>query len=240
MMSVLKHFAPGVEYMQSIFLILSIIATLEISANEIRSIDFPFILPVSVEKTPLQLQIDKPLKTNKSVKENDDDNDGVTNRYDKCSQTPIGEKVDSNGCKPDSDKDGVFDVRDECPNTEVNFIVDEKGCPQIISLEVHFSKTSYKIASSYNQDIKKFANFLKDNQGYQVIIYGFTADQEGTLPSQELSQKRANAVMNVLMKHGVKLTKLTAIGMGSKNPVADNSTADGQAKNRRIEVELLK
>ena len=222
--------------MPFIFFILSLITTLGISAKEITSTDFPFILPISVEKAEVSLQID----TKKTLKEIDDDNDGVTNRYDKCPQTPVGEKVGFDGCKLDSDKDGIFDDKDECPDTKTNFIVDEKGCPQVISLKVYFIQANHTVSSAYQEDIKEFASFLKDNQSYQVIIYGFTADKEGATNHKELSQRRANAVMNTLIKHGVKLTKLTAIGMGAKNPIADNTTADGQAKNRRIEVELLK
>ena len=45
--------------------------------------------------------------------------------------------------------------------------------------------------------------------------------------------------MRVFIEHGVKLTRLTAIGMGIKNPIADNETSEGRAQNRRIEVELL-
>ncbi len=226
--------------MPVIFFILSLITTLDINAKEITSADFPFILPVSVEKIEVSVQADISLNTQKTEKEQDDDNDGVINRYDKCSQTPVGEEVDSNGCTPDSDKDGIYDDRDECPDTPTNFIVDENGCPQVISLKVYFIQANHTVSSAYQEDIKEFASFLKDNQSYQVIIYGFTADKEGATNHKELSQRRANAVMNTLIKHGVKLTKLTAIGMGAKNPIADNTTADGQAKNRRIEVELLK
>jgi OmpA-OmpF porin, OOP family len=70
------------------------------------------------------------------ITDNDKDNDGVKNKYDKCPDTPpttgtTGNKclVDKNGCYLDSDYDGVIDCNDECPNTPKGCKVDEKGCP---------------------------------------------------------------------------------------------------------------
>ena len=59
----------------------------------------------------------------------DSDNDGVVDDYDKCPGTPIGVKVDQNGCPLDSDKDGVYDSLDKCPGTPASVKVDEAGCP---------------------------------------------------------------------------------------------------------------
>jgi outer membrane protein OmpA-like peptidoglycan-associated protein/opacity protein-like surface antigen len=92
-------------------------------------------------------------------KAKDDDNDGVPNRKDKCPETPIGAKVDENGCPidtdsdgiidlydecvdvagleafngcPDTDGDGVKDSDDECPDTPKGSEVDEKGCVVVV------------------------------------------------------------------------------------------------------------
>jgi OmpA-OmpF porin, OOP family len=70
------------------------------------------------------------------ITDNDKDNDGVKNKFDKCPDTPpitgtTGNKclVDRDGCYVDSDYDGVIDCNDECPNTPKGCKVDEKGCP---------------------------------------------------------------------------------------------------------------
>jgi OOP family OmpA-OmpF porin len=59
----------------------------------------------------------------------DSDNDGVSDNYDKCPGTPIGVKVDQDGCPLDSDKDGVYDYLDKCPGTPEGVKVDQDGCP---------------------------------------------------------------------------------------------------------------
>ena len=59
----------------------------------------------------------------------DADSDGVTDKLDKCPDTPSGARVDATGCPMDSDKDGVWDGIDQCPNTPVGATVDARGCP---------------------------------------------------------------------------------------------------------------
>jgi len=62
----------------------------------------------------------------------DGDNDGVTDRFDKCPNTPAGVSVDQYGCPLDSDKDGVPDYLDKCPDTPAGVTVGKHGCPFII------------------------------------------------------------------------------------------------------------
>jgi OOP family OmpA-OmpF porin len=53
-----------------------------------------------------------------------------------------------------------------------------------------------------------------------------------------LSEKRANAVRDYMMKKGLKAARIEAKGYGSTKPIADNSTEDGKSKNRRVEIVL--
>ena len=62
-------------------------------------------------------------------KPRDKDKDGVADKFDKCPDTPLGVKVDANGCPIDSDGDGVADYLDKCPDTPAGVKVDAKGCP---------------------------------------------------------------------------------------------------------------
>jgi OmpA-OmpF porin, OOP family len=59
----------------------------------------------------------------------DTDQDGVPDRKDKCPNTPLGARVDENGCPQDADGDGVPDGIDQCPNTLKGCHVDARGCP---------------------------------------------------------------------------------------------------------------
>ena len=170
----------------------------------------------------------------------DDDNDGVPNKDDRCPNTKEGTPVDYRGCEKDSDDDGVVDSKDQCPNTSKDFNVDGYGCPQTATLKVNFASAKSNIDQKLINDLQNFALFLKENKGYDLIIYGYTDNVGKDLANQKLSQDRANAVKEVLSRYGIDSSKITAIGKGEANPVADNNTKEGRAQNRRIEVELIK
>lgn len=244
--------------MKYLSLITSLLFIVSLNAKDINQKQFPFILPVSLEKADnssnnyfadsdadgVHDDKDKCPATTKNAHVdlfgciilNDDDNDGVSNKDDKCPNTEKGATVTLKGCEPDNDEDGVSDAKDNCPDTSKDFIVDSVGCPQTAILKINFKTKEFKIMDDYLPEVEEFSNFLLENEGYQAIIYGYTDSNEN---SKQLSRNRAKSLMNILIANGVKLTRLTAIGMGSKNPIEDNETAEGRAKNRRIEVELL-
>jgi len=86
--------------------------------------------------------------------------------------------------------------------------------------------------------VNGYAQFLKDNPAYKVTIIGYT-DSTGTDEhNQKLSERRAAAVKDTLIKQGVAADRLTSIGEGEKAPVATNETKEGRLENRRIELEL--
>jgi OOP family OmpA-OmpF porin len=241
------------------FLIILSVFIVYLNAVEINDKEFPLVLPVSVEEFHKVVnndfdddgvvnEKDKCPDTKKVFKVDefgcrllkDKDNDGVVDKDDKCPNTKKDVHVDSTGCAPDEDNDGVADSIDKCPQTSKEFLVDNVGCPQTTVLNINFEESKYRILKDSYVKIKKFAEFLKQNSSYQAIIYGYTdSSTNKTISNRELSQKRANVVMDALIDYGIKITRLTAIGMGAKNPIADNDTPQGRAKNRRIEVELL-
>jgi OOP family OmpA-OmpF porin len=244
--------------MKQYFLMFLTLSIFSLNATEINQKDFPLIQPISVEEAEdnsfvdsdgdgIEDRNDKCQETVFNVKVDafgckilkDNDGDGISNRDDKCPNSKAGVVVNKEGCEPDEDKDGVADAIDECPDTSGDFVVDNVGCPKTTILKINFEPAKYKILPSSFDKVQEFANFLKENMGYQVIIYGYTDSINTKGNNKKLSQNRANAVMNALIEHGIKLTRITAIGMGSKNPIADNDTMEGRAKNRRIEVELL-
>jgi outer membrane protein OmpA-like peptidoglycan-associated protein len=219
----------------------------------INKSEYSHILPVAVEKEPVELDhdhdgvptsIDKcpttPLgrKVDSTGCELDGDKDGVVDADDKCPTTPLGRKVDINGCEPDSDGDGVFDMDDQCPDTPKLFKVNLVGCPVTAILKVNFDTNKYNIKGQYSEDVTKFAQFLKENEGYNAIVSGHTDAIGSDESNMVLSQNRANSVKQALVKQGVNTSRLSAIGEGENRPVADNLTVEGRAENRRIEVEL--
>jgi len=172
----------------------------------------------------------------------DSDNDGVKDTIDKCPTTPAGTKVDANGCKIDldDDKDGVLNSKDICPDTPFGEAVNSDGCPASINLHINFENNSALINPSSETRLQKYADFLIKHTNYNAKIVGYTDSVGSATYNQKLSQRRAEAVVDDLIARGVDAKQLTSSGMGEKNPVADNSTSDGRAQNRRIEAELTK
>ena len=80
------------------------------------------------------------------------------------------------------------------------------------------------------------AKLLQQNPDLKLRVEGHTDNQGAAAANQALSEKRAQAVVAWLVMHGVSATRLTAKGLGQTTPVADNSTPDGRAKNRRVEL----
>lgn len=73
----------------------------------------------------------------------------------------------------------------------------------------------------------------------KVSIDGFASSDGDAAHNRSLSDDRAKAVMAYLVAHGVEQPRLTAKGHGSDSPIADNSTAEGREKNRRVELNIL-
>jgi OOP family OmpA-OmpF porin len=81
------------------------------------------------------------------------------------------------------------------------------------------------------------AEVLKENPDVKVRVSGYTDGIGPEAYNQKLSERRANAVRDYLASHGVDGSRLTAVGYGKSNPVADNATADGRAQNRRVTLD---
>ncbi len=139
---------------------------------------------------------------------------------------------------PDRDRDGVEDSIDQCPNTPCDFSVDKKGCPLKAILRIHFDTAKWDIRPESLPKVEKFAEFLIKNKGSLVRIEGHTDSRGSDNYNMVLSKKRAESVRKKLIELGVSPSRLTAVGKGEKEPIATNKTAEGMAKNRRIEVHL--
>ncbi len=87
---------------------------------------FPTAIPAPTQPPPTGVRVAPP-----AAPPRDSDSDGVPDSLDRCLGTPLGDKVDANGCSlpKDSDGDGVIDARDQCPDTRAGMKVDANGCP---------------------------------------------------------------------------------------------------------------
>jgi OOP family OmpA-OmpF porin len=108
----------------------------------------------------------------------------------------------------------------------------------IVLRGINFDFDKAKIKPEFEGVLDAGADVLKENPGVHVQVAGYT-DSVGTdAYNQGLSERRANAVKDYLASHGVDASRLTAVGFGESNPVADNKTADGRAQNRRVELNI--
>jgi outer membrane protein OmpA-like peptidoglycan-associated protein len=174
----------------------------------------------------------------------DTDSDGVADAQDQCPNTVIGELVDPRGCGRDADGDKVADVADRCPDTPNGQAVDENGCPVLFQgaartvtlTGVTFASGKATLTPESEAVLQDVAKQLQASPEVRVQIAGFTDNTGSRSGNIKISQKRAVAVEKFLEQNGVSPAQLSAKGFGPDKPVASNKTAEGRAKNRRVEL----
>jgi outer membrane protein OmpA-like peptidoglycan-associated protein len=183
----------------------------------------------------------------------DTDHDGVNDELDACPD----EAGPNNGCADlDSDHDGVADRLDACPTVAG---VDTTGCgeapapaPAPASLQppvavvagtqlqlaekISFTVGRAEIAAASYRLLDQVALVLREHPELNHIrIEGHTDDSGVRALNVALSQQRAEAVKTYLSHHGVDAARLEAKGFGPTHPIANNLTAAGRERNRRVE-----
>lgn len=102
-----------------------------------------------------------------------------------------------------------------------------------------FATNSSTLNEASRESLDKFAESLKSNPDTDIKIYGHTDSTGNDAINNPLSERRAEAVYNYLLSKGITGTRMEAKGFGSTQPIADNSTVEGRAQNRRVEVYIL-
>ena len=186
--------------------------------------------------------------TKTTVADSDSDNDGVLDRIDSCPGTAANTEVDNTGCPSrkvvlDGDNDGIEDAKDACPDTKAGAKVNADGCYKMlttdrkVTLKLQFENNAAAVLNPNDPQIKALSTFMREYPKANVVIEGHTDDRGSAAYNQALSQKRAQAVANILIQQqGIDASRITAKGLGESTPVADNSTAQGRSQNRRVEA----
>ena len=172
----------------------------------------------------------------------DSDGDGVPDSIDRCPNTPHGVAVDAGGCPLDSDNDGVPDYLDQCPGTPAGLKVDARGCEieELVLTGVNFETNSAKLTPESFAVLDKVVAVLRLRPNATTEIHGYTDSRGPDAYNLKLSERRAAAVVEYMVEHGIAGPHLSARGFGKADPVASNDTAEGRAKNRRVTVEFSK
>jgi OmpA-OmpF porin, OOP family len=175
----------------------------------------------------------------------DSDSDGINDEDDKCpSQAGLARYQ---GCPiPDGDGDGINDEEDKCPT--VAGIAENFGCPKVdeaivkkieyAAKNVYFATGKFTLLAKSNAALNEVVKIMKDNTELNLDISGHTDNTGDATKNQTLSENRAQSVKDYLIKKGVEESRITSAGYGPDQPVADNTTAAGRAKNRRVEIKV--
>ncbi len=184
----------------------------------------------------------------------DADGDGIDVSLDACpaeAEDADGFE-DGDGCPdPDNDGDGFADATDSCPleAETVNGKLDDDGCPDEVDVDIEVRGDRIDVRESVYFDsdratikqrslaiLRRVAAVLVAHpELLKLSIEGHTDDRGSARHNLELSARRAEAVRTFLVSEGVEAGRLAATGFGESHPVADNTTEDGRATNRRVE-----
>jgi outer membrane protein OmpA-like peptidoglycan-associated protein len=113
---------------------------------------------------------------------------------------------------------------------------ESRGTVITIPGSVLFASGKSTLLPGAQAKLNAVADALKDQADHEIVVEGHTDTQGSDATNLELSQKRAQAVRDYLVAHGVPTSRVRAQGLGESKPVADNKTAEGRANNRRVEI----
>ena len=142
----------------------------------------------------------------------------------------------------DSDGDGIVDGDDRCPDTPRGTPVGADGCPDILltltGINFAFDRADIQPNSAILLD--DAVKTLNRYEGVDVRIEGHTDSVGSEAYNLLLSQRRADAVRDYLVRQGIPASRLSTSGMGEARPVAPNETAEGRFQNRRVEFHAVR
>lgn len=168
----------------------------------------------------------------------DTDADGIKDDVDKCPTVAGIAKYE--GCPiPDTDGDGINDEKDKCPT--VAGIPELLGCPRpdFKAENVLFASSKAVLVASGKKELDVIVKYLAEFTGFNVTAEGHTDNTGDEKFNQTLSEKRAAAAKDYLVSKGVDANRITTSGKGESEPIADNKTAEGRKKNRRVQFRIV-
>jgi len=197
----------------------------------------------------------------------DGDDDRVADEHDACPSVPGSASEDPlmNGCPElptDTDGDAIADMSDACPRTPGPANVERRrhGCPPeksstpppppqvdvteqelVLVQQVTFETGTAVLRAESNALLTEVARLLAEHTAIELIEVQGHTDETGTGEfNRRLSENRARSVVEWLVGHGVAPERLVAKGYGKDQPIADNATEAGRAKNRRVVFRILR
>lgn len=173
---------------------------------------------------------------NEGCQPTDEDNDGVEDDQDRC--PTVAGTAEFAGClPPDTDRDGVVGDDDRCPT--VAGISAMRGCPKITAFSasaVTFASGRIALTPEGRRELDKVVAYLTSLPDISVRLEGHTDNVGTDVINNPLSERRAQGAKYYLLSKGIPEARISTIGHGSTRPTIGNGTADGRARNRRVDV----
>ncbi len=197
---------------------------------------------------------------NDGCPEYDNDQDRIPDSVDHCPDIPEDKDAyeDTDGCPDyDNDLDGIPDSTDKCPSEPetYNTFEDEDGCPdkkpagkpkakeikrgRVILRGVNFEFGKARLTTDSYIILDQVYASLVEWPEIKIEIRGHTDSVGSRMSNKRLSYRRAQAVRDYLINKGISPDRMVAVGMGEDEPIAENSTAEGRAMNRRVELHRI-
>ena len=130
-------------------------------------------------------------------------------------------------------------LRQQTAGTGVNVIRDGDNLVLDMPSDVTFPVNSYSVQPQFQQTLVTLAGTLKEYEKTYIDVLGHTDSTGSDAYNQTLSVNRAQAVANVLSANGVQPARMATQGYGESQPRASNTTEEGRAANRRVEIRLV-
>ena len=210
-------------------------------------------IPDATDKCPMVAEDMDKFEDTDGCPDLDNDKDGIVDAKDSCPDVAEDKDgfEDEDGCpEPDNDKDGIVDGKDKCPLEPETFngVDDEDGCPEketkvyvtrekiVITEKIFFEFNKAKILPKSDPLLDNVADVLnKFPQVKKVRIEGHTDDVGTDAQNQTLSEARAKAVFDAMVKRKVAASRLESKGYGKTMPLAKDTTEAARDSNRRVE-----
>lgn len=196
--------------------------------------------------------IESEKKSSGSIEKNDFESGANSRRNNSYAEKKIAKNENQTyGAKnhPQKKKDSADEIQSKISagknsssnsKSEKKVIVENTAAGIRLTMQnLNFKPDSSELLPGENERLDQIAQVLKEVPDQMFLVEGHTASVGYEKGEMKLSVERANSVANALIQRGIPLEKFICKGSGGTKPIADNSTPEGKAKNRRVEITIL-
>jgi OmpA-OmpF porin, OOP family len=126
-----------------------------------------------------------------------------------------------------------------CPDTPPGTRVGPMGCPCEMTVQLQFKSDTADLTPGDHARLDQVAESLTRLHWISGTIEGYTDATHDAAYNQKLSERRATTVRDYLLSKGIGDNQMKAVGLGESKPIADNSTKEGRALNRRVVIRRM-